>query len=106
MIVENGLGAVDRVEEDGSIHDYYRIDYFKQHIQAMKKAVDNGVNLIGYTSWGAIDIVSAGTGQLKKRYGFIYVDRHDNGTGDFSRSKKDSFYWYKKVCESNGENID
>ena len=106
MIVENGLGAVDRVEEDGSIHDYYRIDYFKQHIQAMKKAVDNGVNLIGYTSWGAIDIVSAGTGQLKKKYGFIYVDRHDNGTGDFSRSKKDSFYWYKKVCESNGENID
>ena len=105
MVVENGFGAVDKVEEDGSIHDDYRIDYFRSHIQAMKEACDDGVNLIGYTSWGPIDIVSAGTGQLYKRYGFIYVDRHDDGTGDFSRSKKDSFYWYKKCIESNAEII-
>ena len=69
----------------------------------MKEAIEDGVPLIGYTTWGPIDLVSAGTGQYAKRYGFIYVDRHDDGTGDFSRSKKDSFYWYKKVCESNGE---
>lgn len=106
MVVENGFGAVDHVEDDGSIHDQYRIDYFKSHIQAMKEACDDGVNLIGYTTWGPIDIVSAGTGQLYKRYGFIYVDRHDDGTGDFSRKEKDSFYWYKKCIESNGENID
>ena len=105
MVVENGLGAYDTVEEDGSIHDDYRIDYFKGHIHAMKEAIEDGVPLIGYTTWGPIDLVSAGTGQYAKRYGFIYVDRHDDGTGDFSRSKKDSFYWYKKVCESNGEEI-
>ena len=105
MIVENGFGAVDKVEKDGSIHDGYRIEYFRTHVQAMKEACDDGVNLIGYTSWGPIDIVSAGTGQFNKRYGFIYVDRHDNGAGDFSRSKKDSFYWYKKCIESNGEII-
>ena len=72
-------------------------------VEAMKKACENGVPLIGYTTWGPIDLVSAGTGQYAKRYGFIYVDRHDDGTGDFSRSRKDSFFWYKKVCESNGE---
>lgn len=106
MVVENGFGAKDIVEEDGSIHDPYRIDYFRGHIKAMKEAVKDGVNLIGYTTWGPIDIVSAGTGQLYKRYGFIYVDRHDDGTGDFSRKEKDSFYWYKKVIESNGNNLD
>ena len=105
MIVENGFGAFDTVEEDGSIHDDYRIDYFKGHIHAMKESIEDGVPLIGYTTWGPIDLVSAGTGQYAKRYGFIYVDRHDDGTGDFSRSKKDSFYWYKKVCESNGKEI-
>ena len=105
FIVENGLGAKDIIEQDGSIHDDYRIDYFKGHIHAMKEAIEDGVPLIGYTTWGPIDLVSAGTGQYAKRYGFIYVDRHDDGTGDFSRSKKDSFYWYKKVCESNGEEI-
>ena len=105
MIVENGFGAVDQVEADGSIHDSYRIDYFKAHIQAMQKALDNHVNLIGYTTWGPIDIVSAGTGQFAKRYGFIYVDRHDDGSGDFSRHKKDSFEWYKKCIASHGECI-
>ena len=106
MIVENGFGAFDKVEEDGSIHDDYRIEYFKPHIAAMSEALEDGVPLIGYTTWGPIDLVSAGTGQYAKRYGFIYVDRHDDGTGDFSRSRKDSFYWYKRVIESNGENLD
>lgn len=103
MVVENGIGAYDKVEEDGSIHDPYRVEYFKAHIQAMKEAVEDGVPLIGYTTWGPIDLVSAGTGQYAKRYGFIYVDRHDDGTGDFSRKIKDSYYWYQKVCQSNGE---
>ena len=105
MIVENGFGAVDKVEKDGSIHDDYRIDYLRKHLIAMKEAINEGVNLIGYTSWGPIDIVSAGTGQFYKRYGFIYVDKHDDGTGDFSRIKKDSFYWYQKVIKSNGEDL-
>ena len=75
-------------------------------IKAMREAVKDGVPLIGYTTWGPIDLVSAGTGQYAKRYGFIYVDRHDDGTGDFARSRKDSFFWYQKVCKSNGEIID
>lgn len=105
MIVENGLGARDVVESDGSIHDPYRIDYLRKHIQAMSEAIDEGANLIGYTTWGCIDIVSLGTGEFDKRYGFIYVDRYDDGTGDFSRKKKDSFEWYKNVILSNGENL-
>ena len=106
MVVENGFGAFDKMEEDGSVHDPYRIDYFRAHIQAMGEAVDDGVPLIGYTTWGPVDLVSASTGEYAKRYGFIYVNRHDDGTGDFSRSRKDSFFWYKKVCESNGEDLD
>ena len=106
MVVENGFGAFDKVEEDGSVHDPYRIDYFREHIRAMGEAVDDGAPLIGYTTWGPIDLVSASTGEYAKRYGFIYVNRHDDGTGDFSRSRKDSFFWYKKVCESNGEVIE
>ena len=106
IVTENGLGAYDKVEEDGSIHDDYRMEYLAKHIEAMKLAVEeDGIDLMGFTPWGCIDLVSAGTGEMRKRYGFIYVDRHDDGTGDFSRSKKDSFYWYKKVCESNGEEI-
>ncbi len=105
MVVENGFGAFDKVEADGSIHDDYRISYFREHIRAMGEAVEDGVPLIGYTTWGPIDLVSAGTGQYAKRYGFIYVDRHDDGTGDFSRSRKDSFYWYKKVIASNGADL-
>ena len=106
MVVENGLGAYDTVEEDGSIHDDYRIDYYRPHIEAMSAACDNGVDLIAYTTWGCIDLVSAGTGEMRKRYGFIYVDKHDDGTGDLSRRPKDSFYWYKKVIESNGTDLD
>ena len=106
MVVENGLGAYDTVEEDGSIHDNYRIEYYRAHIEEMAKAIEDGVDLIGYTTWGCIDLVSAGTGEMRKRYGFIYVDKHDDGTGDLSRRPKDSFYWYKKVIESNGTDLD
>ncbi|MDR0199371.1 MAG: 6-phospho-beta-glucosidase, partial [Streptococcaceae bacterium] len=98
MIVENGFGAVDKVEADGRIHDPYRVEYLKAHIAAMIDAVKyDGVNLLGYTPWGFIDLVSAGTGEMKKRYGFIYVDKDNDGNGTLNRSKKDSFYWYNKV---------
>lgn len=106
MIVENGLGAVDTVEEDGKIHDDYRIEYMRRHIEQMKEAVCDGVDLIGYTCWGCVDLVSASTGETKKRYGLVYVNKHDDGTGDLSRSRKDSFYWYKEVIASNGEKLD
>ena len=104
FIVENGFGAIDKKEEDGSCHDPYRIDYLKAHIAEMKKAVgEDGVDLIGYTPWGCIDCVSFTTGEMKKRYGFIYVDRDDEGNGTLKRSKKDSFAWYQKIIETNGE---
>lgn len=99
MIVENGLGAADTLEEDGSIHDFYRIDYLKQHIKQMAEAVKDGVDLMGYTVWGWVDLVSASTGEMKKRYGLVYVDRYDDGTGDLKRRKKDSFFWFKKLIE-------
>ncbi|MGD6966355.1 glycoside hydrolase family 1 protein [Rossellomorea vietnamensis] len=105
MVVENGLGAYDKVEEDGSINDDYRIDYLRDHIKAMGEAIEDGVDLIGYTSWGCIDLVSASTGEYSKRYGFIYVDKHDDGSGTLERSRKKSFYWYKDVISSNGENL-
>ena len=105
FIVENGLGMRDTVEEDGSIHDAYRIDYFRSHFRAMKEAVEEGVELMGYTSWAPIDLVSAGTNQMSKRYGFIYVDQDDLGNGSLARTRKDSFYWYKKVIESNGDDL-
>src|SRR5699024_11448350 len=92
--------------EDGSINDDYRIEYFQKHIAAMKDAIElDGVDLIGFTPWGCIDIVSAGTGEMKKRYGFIYVDLDDDGEGTMTRSRKKSFDWYKQVIESNGENL-
>lgn len=106
MVVENGLGAFDTVEEDGSIHDDYRIDYHREHVKAMSDALANGVDLIAYTTWGCIDIVSAGTGEMRKRYGFIYVDMDDAGNGTLERTPKDSFYWYKKVIASNGQDLD
>ncbi len=107
MVVENGLGAADTVEEDGSINDDYRIDYLREHIKQMKIAVDeDGVDLLGYMPWGCIDLVSAGTGEMKKRYGFIYVDMDDEGNGTLKRSEKKSFNWYKKVIASNGEDLD
>lgn len=105
MVVENGLGAIDEKEPDGSVHDSYRIDYLRKHLNAMREAVRDGVDLLGYTWWGPIDLVSHGTGEMRKRYGFIYVDKYDDGTGDYSRSKKDSFEYYKKVIASNGEDL-
>jgi 6-phospho-beta-glucosidase len=105
MVVENGLGAFDKVEADGSINDDYRIDYYQAHINAMAEAIKDGVDLIGYTTWGCIDLVSAGTGQMDKRYGFVYVNRNDKQEGDFSRHPKKSFYWYKKAIASNGEDL-
>lgn len=105
MIVENGLGAYDKIEADGSINDDYRIDYLREHIEQMGEAIADGVELIGYTPWGCIDLVSASTGEMAKRYGFIYVDKYDDGTGDLSRKKKKSFDWYKNVIASNGEEL-
>ncbi|MEQ2877704.1 family 1 glycosylhydrolase [Enterococcus asini] len=106
FIVENGFGAVDEVTAEGAIHDPYRIEYLKTHVQAMKDAVAyDGVDLMGYTPWGFIDLVSAGTGEMKKRYGMIYVDLDDYLQGSGDRSKKDSFYWYQKVIETNGESL-
>ena len=106
FIVENGLGAVDTPDENGYVEDDYRIDYLAKHIQAMKDAVEiDGVDLLGYTTWGCIDLVSAGTGEMKKRYGFIYVDCDNEGNGTLKRTKKKSFDWYKKVIASNGEDL-
>ena len=105
MVVENGLGAYDKLEADGRVHDSYRIDYLKKHIEQMKEAVKDGVDLMGYTPWGWIDVVSASTGEMAKRYGFVYVDKYDDGTGDLSRRRKDSFFWYRKVIRSNGEEL-
>lgn len=106
FIVENGLGAMDEVENDGTINDQYRIKYLSEHILAMMDAVEeDGVDLIGYTSWGCIDIVSAGTGQMSKRYGFVYVDLDNSGEGTKKRLKKSSYYWYKTVISSNGESL-
>lgn len=105
MVVENGLGAVDTVEEDGSIHDDYRISYLRDHIEAMKGALEDGVDLRAYTPWGCIDLISASTGEMKKRYGFIYVDLDDEGNGTRNRSRKDSFFWYQKVIRTNGEDL-
>ena len=105
MVVENGMGAFDKPGEDGVVHDDYRIEYLRQHIAQMREAVADGVELIGYTMWGCIDLVSASTGEMAKRYGFIYVDKHDDGTGDGHRARKDSFHWYKKVIATNGEDL-
>lgn len=106
FIVENGLGAVDEPNEADYIEDDYRIAYLRAHLQAMKDAVEeDGVDLIGYTCWGPIDLVSVATGQMSKRYGFIYVDLDDEGNGTRRRTKKKSFDWYKKVISSNGEDL-
>ena len=102
--VENGLGAKDTVV-DGKIHDEYRIKYLEEHLIALKESIKDGVEVMGYAYWGPIDIISAGTGQMSKRYGFIYVDKDDEGNGTLKRIKKDSFAWYKKVIETNGQYI-
>lgn len=109
FIVENGLGAVDELvtDENGNktVNDDYRINYLRDHLIQVREAIEDGVELLGYTTWGCIDLVSASTAELKKRYGFIYVDRNDDGSGTLERYKKKSFYWYKKVIETNGEEL-
>lgn len=104
FIVENGFGAYDTVEEDGSINDDYRINYLESHINEMKKAIQyDGVDVLGYTVWGCIDVISFGTGEMKKRYGMVYVDQDDHGNGTLKRSKKKSFEWYKNLIKENKE---
>lgn len=105
-VVENGLGYEDKIEADGRIHDDYRIAYMREHLKAMSDAINkDGVHLIGYTPWGCTDLVSAGTGEMRKRYGMIYVDRDDAGQGSLKRHRKDSFYWYQKVIKTNGADL-
>jgi len=105
FLVENGLGAKDVVNEQGEINDDYRISYLREHIKAMADAIDDGIPVMGYTSWGCIDLVAASTGEMSKRYGFVYVDRDDQGNGTLVRTRKKSFYWYKKVIASNGADL-
>ena len=109
FIVENGLGAVDELIEDENgnktVNDDYRINYLNDHLVQVAEAIEDGVELMGYTTWGCIDLVSASTAELKKRYGFIYVDRNDDGTGTLERYKKKSFYWYKEVIATNGASL-
>lgn len=105
FIVENGLGAKDVLNNDGTINDPYRIDYMRAHIKAMQSGIDDGVPLMGYISWGIIDLVSASTGEMSKRYGMIYVDKDDKGNGTLNRYKKDSFKWYQHVIKTNGEEL-
>lgn len=101
MIAENGLGAIDKIEEDGSIHDEYRIDYLRKHIEQIKESIKDGAKVTAYLSWAPIDIVSSSSAEMSKRYGYIYVDRDDFGKGSQKRLKKDSYYWYKKVIQNN-----
>lgn len=105
FIVENGIGSTDVLTEDGTVIDDYRIAYFRDHFEQMNLAIKDGVELMGYTSWGCIDIVSASTSQMTKRYGFIYVDADDLGNGTYDRFKKKSFHWYKDVIETNGASL-
>ena len=104
FIVENGLGAYDKVE-DGKIHDEYRIEYLRDHIKAMAGAIEDGVEIWGYTPWGCIDLCSASMSEMSKRYGFVYVDADDYGNGTYDRIRKDSFYWYQNVIRTNGEQL-
>ncbi len=106
FIVENGLGAADVLNPDGTVDDDYRIDFLRSHIRAMREAVDiDGVDLMGYLWWGPIDLISASTGEMRKRYGMIYVDRNDDNTGSLKRFRKKSFDWYRKVIATNGEDL-
>ena len=108
FIVENGLGARDElIEKDGvlTLEDDYRIEYMREHLLQVEEAIEDGVEVLGYTSWGCIDLVSASTAQMSKRYGFIYVDRNDDGSGTMARYRKKSFYWYRDVIASNGASL-
>ena len=104
-ITENGIGYHDRLEEDGHVRDPYRVEYFRAHIEQMREAIRDGVDLRGYYAWGPIDIVSCSSSEMTKRYGFIYVDLDDYGQGSGRRVKKDSFDWYRHVIETNGAEL-
>lgn len=106
FIAENGLGADDQLEEDGSVHDPYRVAYLREHFKAIAEAIHDGSDVRGYTMWGVIDLVSCGTIEMRKRYGFVYVDADDYGQGTFDRYRKDSFYWMKRFMQTNGASID
>ena len=105
IIGENGLGAIDVLQDDKTVHDQYRIEYLQKYLKAMKQSIIEGANVIAYCMWSPIDMISSSTSEMSKRYGFVYVDQDDYGKGTLNRYKKDSFYWYKKVIESNGENL-
>lgn len=105
FIVENGLGAKDKPDANGVVQDDYRIRYLNDHLVQVREAIDDGVEVMGYTSWGPIDLVSASKAELSKRYGFIYVDRDDSGNGTLARSRKKSFYWYQEVIATNGASL-
>ena len=106
MIVENGLGAYDEKDANGQIHDDYRIDYIKQHLLEVEKAIElDGVDVMGYTAWGPIDLIAASSGAMDKRYGVIYVDVDNHGNGTYQREKKDSFAWYQRVIATNGRSL-
>jgi 6-phospho-beta-glucosidase len=105
FILENGVGAIDELTEDGKVYDDYRISYLKEHLKQMKEAINDGVDLFGYTMWGPIDIISSSSSEKKKRYGFIYVDQENLGHGSKKRYRKDSFFWYKDVIANNGANL-
>lgn len=105
MIVENGLGAKDTLDGD-AVHDPYRVEYLREHMKAMSEAIEDGVELLGYMPWSALDLIALSTGNIEKRYGFIYVDADNEGNGSYRRVRKDSFYWYKKVIASGGEDLD
>lgn len=104
-ITENGIGAYDTVEEDGSVHDPYRIDYLRAHVEQMIEAVRDGVDVRGYYPWGPIDLISCSSSEIEKRYGFVYVDYDNSGAGTGLRTKKDSYYWYQRVVSSNGHDL-
>jgi 6-phospho-beta-glucosidase len=105
FITENGIGVIEELDKNNQVHDSYRIEYIRDHIREIENAVKDGVEVIGYTTWGCIDIISCGTSEMAKRYGFIYVDQDDEGNGSLERYRKDSFYWYKKVIASNGGDL-
>ena len=105
FIVENGIGLDENLDSEGKIHDDFRKKYVKDHLVQIEEAIKDGCDVMGYLYWGPIDVVSAGTGEMRKRYGFVYVDRFNDGTGTLERSKKDSFEWFKNVIETNGEEL-